>query len=122
MNRIRFLAVATVFALALPALAQQSAPPAHRLPNVDEHLKVLSEKLELTADQQEKARPILKKMQDSMQKVMNDTSLTPEQMHAEMRPAHEKADKELRAILTEDQKKKLDELEAHSHPDMHPQQ
>ena len=118
MNRSRFIAIAAAFAFAFPAIAQQSAPPAHHMPTVDEHLKVLSEKLDLTADQQEKARPILKKMQDAMQTVMSDASLTPEQMHAQMRPAHEKADRELRAILTDEQKKKLDEMEA-QHPDMH---
>ena len=80
-------------------------------------LKALSEKLNLTADQQEKARPILKEMQDAMQKVMNDKSLTPEQMHEQMRPARAKADKEMREFLTDEQKKTLDELESHPHPD-----
>jgi Spy/CpxP family protein refolding chaperone len=117
MNRNRLLAIATALALALPAIAQESAiPPAHHLPTVDQHLKVLSEKLNLTADQQEKARPILKEMQDAMQKVMNDKSLTPEQMHEQMRPARAKADKEMREFLTDEQKKTLDELESHPHP------
>ena len=122
MNRIRLLVVATVLGFALPAIAQQSAPaPPHHLPTVDEHLKALSEKLNLTADQQEKARPILKEMQESMQKIMDDTSLTPEQKHEQMRPIHQNADKKVREFLTDDQKKTLDELESHSHPDMHGQ-
>ena len=120
MNRSRFLAIAAAFAFAVPAIAQQSAPaPAHHMPTADEHLKVLSEKLNLTADQQERARPILKEMMDSMQKVMSDDSLTPAEKHAQMRPAHEKADKALREFLTDAQKKPLDEMEAqHSH-EMH---
>jgi len=123
MNRIRLLAIAMALAFALPAIAQESAtPPARQLPTVDQHLKALSEKLNLTADQQEKARPILKEMQDAMQKVMNDKSLTPEQAHQQIRPARMKADKELRAFLTDEQKKTLDDLESHSHPDLHGQQ
>lgn len=120
MNRSRFLAIAAAFAFAVPAIAQQSgqqsAPaPAHHMPTADDHLKVLSEKLNLTADQQEKARPILKEMMDSMQKVMSDDSLTPAEKHAQMRPAHEKADKALREFLTDEQKKTLTEMEAEHH-------
>jgi Spy/CpxP family protein refolding chaperone len=123
MNRIRLLAIATALAFALPAIAQGSATePARHLPTVDQHLKGLSEKLDLTAVQQEKARPILKEMQDTMQKVMNDKSLTPEQMHEQMRPARLKADKEMREFLTDEQKKKLDDLESHPHSDPHGQQ
>jgi Spy/CpxP family protein refolding chaperone len=122
MNRLRLLVVATALVFALPAIAQESAAaPPHHLPTVDAHLKALSEKLNLTAEQQEKARPILKEMQEDMQKVMNDTSLTPEQMHEQMRPLHQKADRKLREFLTDEQKKTLDEMEAHSHPDMHSQ-
>jgi len=123
MNRIRLLAIGMALAFALPAIAQESATaPVHHIPTVDEHLKALSEKLNLTADQQEKTRPILKAMQEAMQKAMNDKSLTQEQMHEQMRPAREKADKELREFLTDEQKKKLDEMESHSPPDLHGQQ
>jgi hypothetical protein len=118
-NRIRLLAIGIVLAFALPAIAQESATASiQHMPTVDQHLKALSEKLDLTAEQQEKARPILKEMQDSMQKVMNDTSATQQQMHEQMRSAQLKADKELRGFLTEEQKKKLDELESHSHPEL----
>ena len=41
-------------------------------------------------------------------------------MHQQLRPAHVKADKQLREFLTDDQKKKLDDLEAKSFPDLHP--
>ena len=123
MNRLRLIVIATVVVFAFRAIAQESsAAQPHHLPTVDAHLKALSEKLNLTADQQEKARPILKEMQEAMQRVMNDTTLTPEQMHEQMRPMHEKADRKLREFLTDEQKKTLDELESHSHPDLHSQQ
>jgi len=101
-----------------PVMAQEkAAPPEHAMvmPDVDQHLKMLSEKLTLTAEQQEKARPILKEMQDGLQKVGEDKSLTPEQMHAQMHSTMMKADKQLREYLTDEQKTKLTAMEAEMH-------
>lgn len=126
MNRIRLLAAGTVLMFALSTAAQQSttSPDAHAaaVAPVEQHLKMLSEKLALTADQQDKARPILQEMHDGSQKIDDDTSLTPDQRHAGMEPVFMKADKALREILTDDQKKKLDEMEAQMHggPHDHP--
>jgi Spy/CpxP family protein refolding chaperone len=120
MNLIRLFAIGTALVLSLPAIAQQpSTSSTQHPPSVDQHLKMLSEQLNLTADQQQKARPILKEMQDSIQKVMDNKTLTHEQMHEQMQPARMKADKELRSFLTDDQKKTLDELESHPHPESH---
>ncbi len=122
MNRRHFLTIAGVVAFALPAIAQPSAsPPAHHVPTVDGHLKALSDKLDLSAEQQEKARPILQQMHAAMQKTTNDANLSSDQMHEQMHSARVKADKELRPILSEEQKKKLDDLEAQSFPDEHRQ-
>jgi Spy/CpxP family protein refolding chaperone len=112
------LAVIAELAVLAPAIAQEkTAPPENAMvvPDVDQHLKMLSEKLELTAEQQEKARPILKEMQDEMQKVSDDKSLTPDQMHAQMHPIMMKADKQLREFLTDEQKTKLDAMEEQMH-------
>ena len=48
-------------------------------------------------------------------KCRDNQSLTPDQRHAGMEPVFMKADKALREILTDDQKKKLDEMEAQMH-------
>ena len=112
------LAVIAEFAVLAPAIAQEkTAPPEHAMvmPDVDQHLKMLSEKLALSAEQQEKTRPILKEMQDEMQKVSGDKSLTPDQMHAQMHPIMMKADKQLREFLTDEQKTKLDAMEEQMH-------
>lgn len=123
MNRLRLLAVGTVLMFALSAVAQQSAGgpnvQAAAVSPVENHLKMLSEKLDLTADQQDKARPILQEMHDGSQKLADDASLTPEQRHAGMMPLFMKADKQLRELLTDDQKKKLDDLEAQMHSGSH---
>ena len=123
MNRIRLLAIGMALAFAIPAVAQESATaPVQHMPTVGQHLKALSENLSLTADQQEKARPILKEMQETMQKVMSDASVTHEQAHEQMRSAQLKADKQLRSFLTDVQKTKLDDLESHSRPGLHGEQ
>ena len=120
MNRIRLLAIGTVLVFALGTAAQQTttSPDTHVavIPSVEGHLKALSEKLDLTADQQAKARPILQEMHDGMQKLADNTSLTDEERMAGQKPIRAKADKAMRVFLTEEQKKKLDELEAEPHP------
>src|ERR1700739_1179581 len=123
MNRLRLLAVGTVFLFALSTVAQQPtpSPDSHSaaVAPVEQHLKVLSEKLALTADQQDKARPILQEMHDSSQKVDDDHTLTPEQRQAAMSELFMKADKAMRVFLSEDQKKTLDEMEAQMHGGPH---
>jgi Spy/CpxP family protein refolding chaperone len=121
MNRLRLLALAPMLALALPAITQQpAAPPAASIANapVEQHLKVLAEKLDLTADQQDKARPILQEMHDSARKIMDDNSLSQDEKNAQIKPVFMKADTQLREFLTDEQKKKLDAMEQ-PHPEMH---
>lgn len=124
MNRTRFLAVATILLATLTALAQQSAEAPGSagkdsqhvgMLNAEDHLRMMSEKLGLTADQQEKLRPILQNMLDERQKVMRDQNLSSEQREVKQRAIHEKAGREARKFLNDDQKKKLDELEAEHH-------
>jgi Spy/CpxP family protein refolding chaperone len=123
MNRIRLLVIGTALMFALSTVAQQTAtsPDTHAagtsaaLAPVEQHLRMLSEKLDLTEDQQARARPILQEMHDGSQKLADDQSLTPEQRQAGMHPLIIKADKQIREFLTEDQKKKLDDLEVNWH-------
>ena len=122
MKRVRFLTLAAMLMIAVAALAQQATQPApaHKMPSAEDHLKMLSEKLSLTSEQQDQIRPIIEEMQGSMQKAMDDQSLTREER---MRRHHEsmmKADKQVREFLSDEQKKKLDEMEAEMHHgDMH---
>ena len=117
MNRFRLLAVATVLMVAMAAFAQQPATSAQQqtataASPVDRHMQMLSERLSLTTEQQDRIRPILQRMFDGRQKLMADTSLSDEQRHEQMKALHDKADKQARQYLNDDQKKKLDELEA----------
>jgi len=127
MNRIRLLAVATVLIFALTTVAQQDSGTSggqtgaqvNSVPEVEAHVRLFTEKLSLTSDQQTKIRPILRDMHDSMQKIMEDESKSREEKLASVRPMRMKADKEIREILNDDQKKKLDQLEQEMHAELH---
>ena len=119
MNRLRLLAAGTMLTFVLSTAAQQptTSPTAHAaaVAPVEQHLKMLSEKLALTTDQQDKARPILQQMHDGSQKIDDDQALTPDQRHAAMSELFMKSDKQMREFLNDDQKKMLDDLEAQMH-------
>jgi len=122
MNRRRAMTIAAAAMFTLTAFqssfAQQAAAPAaasHSMPSVDDHLHMLAQKLELSDEQQAKARPIITDMQDEMQKVMDNGSLTHEEATAKTHEAFMKADKKFREFLTDAQKTKLDAMEAEMH-------
>lgn len=127
MNRIRLLATGAALMFALTAAArtipnqdqqnQQSAQAGATA--ADQHLKMLTEKLDLTSDQQAKAIPMIQEMLDNRHKIMQDGSMSPQERHDQLKALHEKADKDLREMLTDDQKKKLDQLEQERHPESH---
>jgi Spy/CpxP family protein refolding chaperone len=123
MNRIRLLASGTMLMFGLTVLAQEaatsSAAQGSGMPTVENHLKLLSEKLDLTGGQQAKIRPILQEMHDSTQKLMQDESLSREERTGKIKACHDKADKRARQILNDDQKKKLDQLEQEPYPEQH---
>ena len=125
MNRRRAITLAAAALLALPAtqfFAQQTetqAGPPHSMPSVDDHLHMLAQKLDLTQDQQDKARPIISEMQAEMQKIADDKSLTHDEYMEKTHAAFMKADKEFREFLSDAQKTKLDEMEQQMHPGQH---
>jgi Spy/CpxP family protein refolding chaperone len=137
MNRIRFLVIGTMLTLAFTTVAQQAATQPDRpvpdrrakdghgqgthdgVPTVEGHLKLLTEKLALTGDQQAKIKPILQELHDATQKLMQDESMSREERLDNVRACRYKADKQIREILNDDQKKKLDQLEQEPHSELH---
>ena len=119
MNRFRLLAIGTMMMIALTVVAQQTTRPGGGVPTVQGHLKVLTEKLALTSDQQTKVKPILQELHDATQKLEQDESMSSEERMGKVRASREKADKKIREILNDDQKKKLDQLEHEPHSGLH---
>src|SRR5439155_1643135 len=125
--------IGTMLIVALTAPAQQTATgpggtdkdkcgqggAQDDVPSVETQLKVLTEKLDLTSDQQARIKPILEELHDAIQKLVQDKSLSREERLAKVRPQRYKADKLIREIVSGDQKEKLDQYLHGPHPDMH---
>ena len=128
MNRFRLLAIGSMLLIAPGMLAQQTAPtgePAKGaaqgvlLPDVGDQLKVLTRKLDLSVDQQPKVKTILQELHDASLKLMQGESTSHEELLSKVRPLRMNADKKIREILSDDQKKKLDQYLQGSHAEMH---
>jgi Spy/CpxP family protein refolding chaperone len=98
--------------------ARATAGPAHRA-DAEQQLKVLTEKLDLTGDQQARIKPILQQSHDATEKLVEDKNLSPEERLDKVRAQRYKTDKQIRELLNDDQKKKLDRFEQEPHPEMH---
>ncbi len=128
MNRIRLLAIGSMLLIAPAMLAQQTtqtggpakgAAEGVGLPNVGDQLKVLTQKLDLSVDQQPKVKTILQELHDASLKLMQDESMSQDELLSKVRPLRMNADKKIREILTNDQKKKLDLYLQGPHSEMH---
>lgn len=130
MNRCRLITLGTALLFALASHAQQATTPERTpakgvssgdggLPTVETQLKVLIEKLSLTSEQQTKVKPILQELHDATEKLMQDKNLSQEERLTKVRPERYKADERIRAILSDGQKKKLDQYELGPHREMH---
>ena len=125
MNRLRSLTIGTLLIFAPAILARQGANStkgaAQRLevPNVRDQLKVLTDRLDLTAGQQPKVKAILQELHGASQKLAQDVSLSHDQQLEKVRSLRMKANQQLREILNDDQKKKLDQYLAGPHSEMH---
>lgn len=128
MNRIRLLAIGSMLLIAPAMLAQQTAQTGGHakgaaqgvgLPDVGDQLKVLTQKLDLSVDQQPKVKTILQELHDASLRLMQDENISQDELLSKVRPLRMNADKNIREILTNDQKKKLDLYLQGPHSEMH---
>ena len=126
MKLIRLITLLAACLFAMAALAQQNPPDqqsgehkhsqhmdqhmGHNMGNVDDHVKELTTKLNLTADQQTKVKAILEENHQQMQATMKDESLSKEDKHAKMMSMHDSVHAKVRDILTDEQKPKFDAM------------
>jgi protein CpxP len=130
MKLMRLITLLAACLFAVAALAQQNPPAqesgdhkhsAHMagMGNADDHVKELTTKLNLTADQQAKVKAILEENHQKMEATMKDESLSKEERHARMMSMHESVHTKVREVLTDDQKPKFDamvkDMEDHMH-------
>src|SRR5260221_2853329 len=122
MNKLRNGAFLFLFLCGLGAYALQSpqgGPPpqggqGHGGPgpmSPADQVKEMTDRLSLTDDQQGKIKTILEDTRDQMQKIRADDSLSQEDKMAKGRALRETANGKIRELLTDEQKKKFDQLE-----------
>jgi Spy/CpxP family protein refolding chaperone len=128
--RLVTLLAACLFAMA--AVAQQN-PPAqangdHKhgqmgpgMGNVDDHVKELTTKLNLSNDQQAKVKSILEDTHQQMDTLAKDQSISKDDKHAKMKELHELVHSKVRDVLTDDQKPKFDAMVKDMENNMHSQ-
>lgn len=102
---------------------QQSGQMSHKMATSDDVLKEFTARLNLTADQQAKIKPIVDEHFQQMQDLRKDTSLSKADSHAKMEAIHNSLHAKVREVLNDDQKAKFDamvkEHEAHAAGDHH---
>jgi periplasmic protein CpxP/Spy len=121
--------LAGVLSLGVAAFAQDAppAPPAsdqagqpsegmgrrmgrREMPSVDDQIKHLTKKLNLSSDQQAKLKPILEDQRKQVDAVHNDSSLSREDRFSKMQSLRQSSDTEIRGVLNEDQQKNFDKM------------
>jgi hypothetical protein len=80
-------------------------------PSADQRLERLSKRLNLSADQQTKIKPILEDQQKQMESLRQDSSVSPQDRHAKMAELQQSSSGQIRAVLNEDQQKKFDKMQ-----------
>jgi protein CpxP len=101
-----------------PAPAQQPGPGMGRgmgrrpMESVDDQIKHLSKKLNLTDDQQAKLKPILEDQRKQMEQIHGDSSLSREDRFSKMQALRQSADTQIKSVLTEEQQKSFDKMRA----------
>jgi hypothetical protein len=80
---------------------------------------VLTQKLDLSVDQQPKVKTILQELHDASLNLIQGESTSREELLSKVRPLRMNADKKIREILSDDQKKKLDQYLQGPHSEMH---
>jgi Spy/CpxP family protein refolding chaperone len=134
MKSMRKVVLVAIFLLGAVCFAQQNPPaqpppggdqtqgPRRGMPSVDDQLKMLSDRLKLTADQQAKIKPVLEDQRTQMQALMKDDSLSQDDRRAKMRSVRDSTNSKIRDVLTDDQKKQFDEMQQQMRDRMRGQQ
>jgi|SRR5215472_11592338 len=79
-------------------------------PTIDDQVKALGVELNLTPDQQAKTKTILEDQRTQAMTIVNDSSMQREDKIQKLRTLREGTISKVRALLSDDQKKKLDQM------------
>ena len=93
-----------------PAAKPETAPEKAR-PAIQERLKKLSENLNLTDEQKEKLKPIIREQAGKIRELRQNSDLSREDKLAKFKELRQDMDKKIEPILTPEQKEKWKKLE-----------
>jgi Spy/CpxP family protein refolding chaperone len=120
-KQLCLLTVSALFAIGAAMGAPQDPPvspsPAgngqgsHHQMDPDRQVKMLTKKLDLTADQQTQIRSILTDRQQQFESIRNDSSLAPKDRHEKMRTLREESENKIKGVLTDSQKQTYDQMQ-----------
>ena len=80
------------------------------MPTVDDQLKHLSKKLNLSDDQQAKLKPILEDQRKQMDEIRDDSSLSRQDRFSKMQEVRQGSDTQIKSVLNDDQQKNFDKM------------
>jgi Spy/CpxP family protein refolding chaperone len=83
----------------------------HRMRSVDDQVKHMTRKLNLSDDQQAKLKPILEDQRTQMEQIRSDSSLSRDDRFSKMKSVHENSMGQIKSILNEDQQKKFEQMQ-----------
>ena len=95
----------------------QGATAQRQAESPEQHLQMLSEKLNLTDEQKTTLKPILEDQALQMKAIHADTSLSEEQKRDKMKAIHETFHDKINAVLTPEQQVKFKQMK-HEHKGM----
>ncbi|HKD59276.1 MAG TPA: hypothetical protein VKB47_02385 [Terracidiphilus sp.] len=121
-NRLFTLALGGVFALGTTAALAQDATPTQTSPvqeqgkskknmDPDQQLQRLTNKLNLSADQQNQIKPILEERQQKMQALSLNQSLTQDDRRSQAKSIKSDSNSRIEAVLNNDQKQKFEAMQ-----------
>ena len=117
--RVAMVALCSGALSAIPMMAQDPAPAAPQgqmgprgRGMQGQQLEMLTQKLNLTADQQTQVKAIDEDTGKQMLAVRNDTSLSQDDKRTKMMGIRKSSQDKIRALLTDDQKTKYDAMQA----------
>ncbi len=84
--------------------------------NADQRLQMMTKQLNLTADQQEKIKPMLESQNQQMQALHQDTSLSQEDRMSKMQQIRQSTNEQIKSVLNPDQQQKFEQMNSrHGH-------
>jgi hypothetical protein len=92
------------------AQPEQAPPPQPGRPSIDDQVRMLSQELNLTSDQQTKLKTILEDQHQQAMTFVNDNTMSRDDKIQKIRVLRESTITKARGIMNDDQKKKLDAM------------